>query len=1068
MATPNLAVDVSHLQSHTTTAAHRGLALFLFLRFLSKNEKKNRAQFALPALDGSSNDGPGNAKDLIEFVLRTNTADETRKPRELRDGKKAADDRAGRIVQTIEAVASGRSTSFADVTSALGSLPWRSTLSFTFNGLKTLGVNEGTLRTFPEAFQQGMAARAHLLGDTGESAPENWHGALGDRRVHALLMLSSPLLIARDVSERAKLRAVVREFNRGVGANGAASRLRAQVNEIAIDVIGAEILHIEMGEDPFTAKEGQVHEYPWRMEHFGFRDGISQPFVLTDVHGGALPSPPPPGGGRPMTDGTWAPVATGELFLGFKDEDGLTAVEPANATLRNGGTYLVWRKLEQDVGGFHTFLEERRRDPEERARLAAQMMGRWPNGMPVVRHPDAQAATTTNDANTINDFRLEAEDTHGQKCPIGSHVRRVNPRDHLNGEAARRHRVLRRGISYGGSLLPPGSNGDGEPRGLFFVALNARIDLQFEFIQRDWLNSGEMFGRAGAGLCPLTGASEERHTDAFQESGRTAPETHLPRFVTTRGGDYFFVPSLDALGALKELGGIADEKDRLPPDATTAFCRPGEGSIRLGFELISKERLQEYAKPIIGRPDLTPPPPSTKRLVLSPSSTGQERGVVFVGRHADVAHAQTNSKVFTEKHYLDIGKQLTADTVIIGLPDGDADRKIRTEMLWRAYSAISPNGVKGLHEEMIAFTAQAARQALMRVGPAGRMDLLQQFGFLVPFQFVHQFFGVTGPGWLTPVAIAAKYGRTNAAETPREWLMRAPAVPESSAPYLTLQTWTRFAFAEVFTNINRRSDLAGMARQAAVEMQLHIEQLIAKEAASPSGARNLLAKLVEQWPTAPGSLDDKIRRTRLIITDLLGALMVNVGSPFCRVMELIIDHSMDTDVLFAAQGATDDRMLSRFIEEALRLNPAGAIQFRTVKADPDDPNWNKLPSGGTVEDGDLVVLMVMAANRDWRVFGSPLPDEFSLTRDPNAYLTFGGPKNTDAPHPGGDKDASGDRTALHHCWGERIGLLLVREMLKACAQLKLMRRAAGPKGDTAPLLGLPYSLHVRFSPTQVG
>ncbi|MBL8779738.1 MAG: Dyp-type peroxidase [Alphaproteobacteria bacterium] len=1064
MATPNIAVDVSHLQSHTTTAAHRGLALFLFLRFLSKSEKKNRARFVLSGLDGSSNDGPGDAKDLIEFVLRTNSADETRNTKALRESRKAAEDRAGRIVLTLDAIAKGQSTSFADVAPALDGLVWRSTLSFTFNGLKTLGVNGDTLRTFPEAFQQGMAARAHLLADNGESAPENWHGALGDRRVHALLMLSSAQLIARDARERTKLRAAVREFNRGMAANGAASRLREQINEIAIDAIGAEILHIEMGEDPFTEQDGQIHDYPWRLEHFGFRDGISQPFVLTDVHGGALPSPPPPGGGRPMPDGTWAPVATGELFLGFKDEDRLVAVEPANARLRDGGTYLVWRKLEQDVAGFHAFLEERRRDPEERARLGAQMMGRWPNGTPIVRHPDAQAATAKNDANTINDFRFEAEDVHGQKCPIGAHVRRTNPRDHLDGEAARRHRILRRGISYGGSLLPPGTNGDGEPRGLLFVALNARIDLQFEFIQRDWINTGEVFGRAGAGLCPLTGASEQRHTDAFQESGRTAPETHLPRFVTTRGGDYFFVPSLDALGALKELGAIADEKDRLPPETNAAY-RPGEGSIRPGFELISKERLQDYAKIIIAKPGATLP--STQRLKLSPSSTGQERGVVFLGRHADVAHAQTNSTVFTEKHYLDIGKHLTADTVIIGLPDGDADRKIRTEMLWRAYSAICPTGVNDLHKEMVAFTAQTARQVLARVGPTGRMDLLQQFGFLVPFLFVHQFFGVTGPNWLTPVAIAAKYGRTNAAETPREWLQRAPSVPESSWPYLTLQTWTRFAFAEVFTNINRRGDLAGMARQAAVEMQLYIDQLIAKEAASPSGACNLLAKLVEQWPTAPGNLDDKMRRTRLIITDLLGALMVNVGSPFCRVMELVIDHSMDTSELIAAQGATDDRLLSRFIEEALRLNPAGAIQFRTVKANPDDPNWNKLPSGASVEDGDLVVLMVMAANRDWRVFGNPPPDEFSLSRDANAYLTFGGPKNADAPHPGGDKDASAERMALHHCWGERIGLLLVREMLKACAQLKLMRRAAGPKGDTTPLLGLPNSLHVRFSPTQL-
>ncbi len=160
--------------------------------------------------------------------------------------------------------------------------------------------------------------------------------------------------------------------------------------------------------------------------------------------------------------------------------------------------------------------------------------------------------------------------------------------------------------------------------------------------------------------------------------------------------------------------------------------------------------------------------------------------------------------------------------------------------------------------------------------------------------------------------------------------------------------------------------------------------------------------------------------------------------------------------------------MTRFIEEALRLNPAGAIQFRTVKAKPSDPNWNKLPSGGTVEDGDLVVLMVAAANRDWRVFGTPEPGTFSMARDANAYLTFGGPKSASAPHPGGDKDASAERTALHHCWGERIGLVLVREMLRGCAQLKLMRRAAGPKGDTSLLLGLPYSLHVRYTPTQAG
>ena len=156
---------------------------------------------------------------------------------------------------------------------------------------------------------------------------------------------------------------------------------------------------VNEGEDPFEDTGGRVQEFERRLEHFGWRDGISQPFVLDEMQTGTMPSPPPAGGGRPLGDGSWAPLTPGELFLGFPDEDGLVAVEPANTDLRDGGTYLVFRKLEQDVVGFHSFLKERRNDVDGRRRLGAQMMGRWPNGAPVVnfqimnRRP--RSATTT-------------------------------------------------------------------------------------------------------------------------------------------------------------------------------------------------------------------------------------------------------------------------------------------------------------------------------------------------------------------------------------------------------------------------------------------------------------------------------------------------------------------------------------------------------------------------------------------------------------------------------------------------------------------------------------------------
>ncbi len=119
---------------------------------------------------------------------------------------------------------------------------------------------------------------------------------------------------------------------------------------------------------------------------------------------------------------------------------------------------------------------------------------------------------------------------------------------------ARRHRILRRGISYGGPLLKEGVPDDGEKRGLLFVAANARIDLQFEVIQGHWINGGEFLGQSGLGRCPLTANHSGATSDSFLEAGASAPITGLPRFVTTRGGDYFFAPGIEALREISNGG----------------------------------------------------------------------------------------------------------------------------------------------------------------------------------------------------------------------------------------------------------------------------------------------------------------------------------------------------------------------------------------------------------------------------------------------------------------------------------------------------------------------------------
>jgi hypothetical protein len=45
--------------------------------------------------------------------------------------------------------------------------------------------------------QQGMAARAEILGDTGANHPDNWLGGLASPDLHAIV-----ILFARDVAER--------------------------------------------------------------------------------------------------------------------------------------------------------------------------------------------------------------------------------------------------------------------------------------------------------------------------------------------------------------------------------------------------------------------------------------------------------------------------------------------------------------------------------------------------------------------------------------------------------------------------------------------------------------------------------------------------------------------------------------------------------------------------------------------------------------------------------------------------------------------------------------------------
>lgn len=375
-------------------------------------------------------------------------------------------------------------------------------LALTFSGLKALGVPEASLRSFAWEFQQGMAARAQALGDTGESSPAHWEPPLGSSSVHLVLVAVAPDRQALD-----------EEF----------ARARQSFQALP----GVEAIWRQ-----------DCHALSTEKEPFGFRDGISHPAIE--------------GSGIPGTNPHELPLKAGEFVLGYPDELGGLAPVPQPEILGRNGTYVAFRKLHQRVAAFRQYLKAYSSSVAEEERLAAKMMGRWRSGAPLASCPAEDNPDLGADPHRNNDFQYRDDDPIGYKTPCGSHIRRMNPRDASVAGVVRLHRMIRRGTAYGPELPEGGLEDDGVDRGLMFAFIGAHLGRQFEFVQSEWVNAGESLG-LGDTKDPLAGANEG--AGSFSIPARPIPKRlrGLSRFVVTRGGEYCFLPGLRALRWLAEL-----------------------------------------------------------------------------------------------------------------------------------------------------------------------------------------------------------------------------------------------------------------------------------------------------------------------------------------------------------------------------------------------------------------------------------------------------------------------------------------------------------------------------------
>ena len=409
------------------------------------------------------------------------------------------------------------------------------------------------------SFQLGLDRRSKTLGDpsneTNEGHKNNWIVGGPDNRADILLVVGS--------SSQAQLNEEIDSLK----------TLVQKQNELIYEERGIRL--------------------PGDKEHFGFRDGVSQP----GVRGLIAQNPDKYLTRRRVQNSSTGPewsspgtplVWPGEFIFGYPKQSPnhyreASPFSPVDDFLVNG-SFLVFRRLRQDVALFRSETERMANDlatiPEfsgmNSELFQAGLVGRWPDGSPLVRIPSLASGEAVSD-DEINYFNFgsgvpdlplangevvsgSVGDPNGISCPFHAHIRKINPRDRgtdLGSDTqTMKMRILRRGIPFGPLY-------DDEPeagRGLLFMCFQTSIRDQFELLTVDWVNStinpepGE-FAEGFDMVLGQNGASQtrERFCVFANSDGTKKSVSTLADWVVPTGGGYFFCPSINSLKLITNL-----------------------------------------------------------------------------------------------------------------------------------------------------------------------------------------------------------------------------------------------------------------------------------------------------------------------------------------------------------------------------------------------------------------------------------------------------------------------------------------------------------------------------------
>jgi len=847
-------------------------------------------------------------------------------------------------------------------------------LAFTKPGLQQLGLSDDALQTFPREFLVGMAdsGRSRVLGDTGDSAPANWDVGSEEKMPHILL-----LLFAKDADL----------LNELCGQSWDQAATRAGLREIF--------------------RQDSLRDNPY--EPFGFSDGISQPAIEGVTHA-AKP-------GQTI-------VKPGEFILGYENEYGqltptvtvASAEDPADLLpaapgnrgrkdLGRNGSFVVWRKLLQDVEGFWRFLDEQTKNPdgtsnaERQGWLAAKFFGRWPSGAPLTLAPERDDPALGADKQRNNNFLFMPTDAAGFACPIGSHVRRSNRRDSQEPNPRRsqvlsdRHRLLRRGRPFR-EVMPDGST----RQGMVFVALNADFQRQFEFIQQTWLNSPK-FGGLYDNKDPISGDNDGSGSMTIQSSPVRQQVQGLPRFVRVLGGGYFFLPGLRALRFLAGDRSHIPATDRSQASASPTIQQPNQGGKHMSLlhklfsdvlnvedhlhqELLNlREMVDKRLEHLLANPGLTRKLFAFLRkhepILVLPK-------VAIVSKYMDVLQVFKSDEFFSTVEIYGPKIALTTGNFIVGMANTPEYRRDLALM----EKAARREDLGAIRE----FSSQCAAELVAAAAPEGRIDAVGGLSRLASLRLLEHYFGV-------------------------------PAADEAQ-----MMGWMRSIFREIFANLGNDPLMTQTAVRDSQALLAHLDSVIAARQADLAAGRPVpddflcrLLKMQQESSTPPAEPIPTELIRRLVGGTIVGTVDTN-SKAIIQAIDQLLDRPAELQAAQEAARNDNDDLLIRYLFEALRFNPQNPLLLRFCERPLTLAQGTSREK--TIPQGSLVIVGTESAMFDEDQF--PAPDTFRTDRPLGDYIHFG--------------------HALHICFGRHISQVHIPAVAKQLLRQRNLRRAAGADG----------------------